>query len=135
MKRHEFAAIRRYLDKTQSQIAALLGISLKAAQSFEQGWRKVPFHIERQLLFILTQKYSTLNGKRQRCWTARGCPRKKRANCPAWEFRLGRLCWFINGTICQGKAHESWEKKMEICRNCEVFYLMMPEFLAAPASG
>jgi DNA-binding XRE family transcriptional regulator len=133
MDRQEFASIRRYLDRTQSQVAGLLGISLKAAQSFEQGWRKVPFHIERQLLFILAQKYSAQNGKRQSCWSAKSCPKKKRAICPAWEFKLGRLCWFINGTVCHGEAQESWAKKMKICRNCDVFHSMMPKFIFAPA--
>ena len=133
MNRHEFAAIRRYLEKTQSQIASLLGTSLKAIQSFEQGWRKVPFHIERQLLFVLAQSYSALRGRRQNCWNAGSCPKQRRASCPAWEFKLGRLCWFVNGTICHGEVQESWEKKMKTCRNCHVFYSMMPEFLVARA--
>jgi len=34
-------------------MAQLLGTSLKAIQSFEQGWRNIPVHIERQMLFLL----------------------------------------------------------------------------------
>ena len=132
MNRQEFAASRKHLDKTQSQMAGLLGISLKAAQSFEQGWRKVPFHIERHLLFILARSHGAGRGRRQKCWTARNCPKKTKAHCPAWEFNLGHLCWFINGTICQGAAQESWEKKMETCRKCDRFLSTMPPFLAAP---
>jgi DNA-binding XRE family transcriptional regulator len=133
MNRHEFAAIRRYLDKTQSQVAGLLGTSLKAVQSFEQGWRKVPVHIERQILFILAQSYSLLSGRRQNCWSARSCPKQTRAKCPAWEFKLGHLCWFVNGTICHGEEQESWEKKMKTCRKCDVFNSMVPEFFSTPA--
>ena len=44
------------IGKTQKQLSELLGTSLKAIQSFEQGWRKVPVHIERQMLFLLTLK-------------------------------------------------------------------------------
>lgn len=34
-------SIRQDLLKTQKQITELLGISLKAVQSFEQGWRSI----------------------------------------------------------------------------------------------
>jgi len=52
--------------------------------------------------------------------------------CPAWEFQLGNLCWFVNGTICHGEAQEDWQKKMTLCRKCDVFTSMMPEFLTQP---
>jgi DNA-binding transcriptional regulator YiaG len=131
--RKEFTAIRRYLGKTQNQMAQLLGTSLKAMQSFEQGWRKVPVHIERQLLFMVAQKFSASKGKKQKCWTVQSCSKQNRANCPAWEFQLGHLCWFINGTVCHGQVQESWHKKMKTCRKCDVFGSLMPEFLARSA--
>jgi hypothetical protein len=40
--------------------------------------------------------------------------------CPAWEFQAGKLCWFINGTICEGEVQQNWQEKMKICRECEV---------------
>ncbi len=52
VNKQEFSQIRQYLVKTQSQMAKLLGTSLKAVQSFEQEWRSVPVHIERQILFF-----------------------------------------------------------------------------------
>ena len=51
----------------------------------------------------------------------------------AWEFKLGHLCWVVNGTLCHGEVQESWEKKMDTCKNCDVFWAMMPRFLAMPA--
>jgi DNA-binding XRE family transcriptional regulator len=33
----EFSTVRQYLAKTHNQMAQLLGVSLKAIQSFEQG--------------------------------------------------------------------------------------------------
>ena len=42
-----------FWGKTQNQLARLLGTSFKAIQSFEQGWRNVPAHTERQLLLLL----------------------------------------------------------------------------------
>jgi DNA-binding XRE family transcriptional regulator len=120
MDQTEFSQIRRSLGKTQEQLARLLGTSLKAIQSFEQGWRNIPVHIERQVLFLLAMKRHRKK-KNTPCWVTRTCPAKIRRNCPAWEFHGGQLCWFINGTICQGEVQKNWQDKMKICRQCEVF--------------
>jgi len=120
MDSKEFQALRKRLEKTQKQMAQLLGTSLKAVQSFEQGWRKVPTHVERQILFLQALKREVSEEPR-RCWDIRGCTSQTRNACPAWEFNAGHLCWFINGTICEGKAQESWPQKMKVCRKCEVF--------------
>ena len=125
MKEREFSAIRWYLGKTQSQMAQLLGVSYKAIQSFEQGWRNIPVHTERQILFLLAMKESPKENRRV-CWEIRKCRMENRRNCPAWEFHAGRFCWFINGTICQGRTQESWQKKMKICRRCKVFQSIFP---------
>jgi len=55
------------------------------------------------------------------CWEALHCPDDKRNHCPAWEFNSGDLCWFINGTICSGKAHSNWQKKIAECKKCDLF--------------
>jgi len=123
MGKKEFSEIRHHLGKTQQQMAQLLGTSLKAIQSFEQGWRNIPVHAERQALFLLALK--KLQKKDKPCWVIRKCPREIKQNCPAWEFQVGYLCWFINGTICQGQMQESWHKKMKICRQCKVFRSML----------
>ncbi|MBI5967125.1 MAG: transcriptional regulator [Deltaproteobacteria bacterium] len=124
MDSKEFHFLRQKLNKTQKQMSQLLGTSLKAIQSFEQGWRKVPVHVERQILFLWALKRG--NGKDMRsCWDIRVCSLQTRQACPAWEFQVGHLCWFINGTICQGKPRESWGRKMKTCRKCEVFTLAM----------
>jgi DNA-binding XRE family transcriptional regulator len=116
----EFGFLRKTLQKTQKQMAELLGTSLKAVQSFEQGWRNVPVHIERQMLFLMSTKQG-FPGKSQPCWDIRSCAPENRDACPAWEFNLGHLCWFVNGTLCRGKNQGSWPKKMKVCRNCKVF--------------
>ena len=69
MGKKEFSTARQYLGKTQSQMAQLLGVSLKAIQSFEQGWRNIPVHIERQVLFLLALK--TPPKKVRPCWVIR----------------------------------------------------------------
>jgi len=120
MDSQEFHSSRRQLQKTQKQIAELLGISLKAVQSFEQGWRKVPVHIERQMLLLVSMKRGTRKDNRP-CWEIRKCSLEIRHVCPAWEFDAGGLCWFVNGTLCQGIPQDSWGNKMKVCRRCKVF--------------
>ncbi len=120
MDKKQFCFLRQKLQKTQKQMANLLGTSLRAIQSFEQGWRKVPVHIERQILFLIFYRPGG-PGESRPCWEIRECAPENRKACPAWEFKMGSLCWFINGTICDGKIQRSWAKKMKICQDCEVF--------------
>ena len=47
MNSKEFIYFRKKLNKTQKQMAQLLGTSLKAIHSYEQGWRSVPPSAER----------------------------------------------------------------------------------------
>jgi len=124
MDSKEFRSFRQKLQKTQKQLSQLLGTSLKSIQSFEQGWRKVPAPIERQMLFFLSMKKRSVTNLKP-CWKIRNCSPPIREACPAWEFHMGDLCWFINGTICRGKPQDSWSKKMKICRRCEVFTSVM----------
>jgi DNA-binding transcriptional regulator YiaG len=126
VRKGEFSSIRSYLGKTQKELAQLLGTSLKAVQSFEQGWRRIPVHVERQVLFLLAHHLPLSGGSRQNCWAVRNCPKESKQRCPAWEYRLGHLCWFINGTVCHGKIQGTWEKKMALCRKCEMFQSIMP---------
>lgn len=120
MESKEFSRFRKKLKKTQKQMAQLLGISIKAIHSYEQGWRSIPVHVERQLYFLLTRRQLGKNGVKP-CWQIRSCPQEQREQCPAWEFSSGDLCWFINGTICDGTVHDSWKEKMKLCQTCHVF--------------
>ncbi len=120
MNNKEFRKLRKKLDKTQVQMAQLLGVSLKAIHSYEQGWRSVPVAVERQMYFLASRK--NLNeGNHNPCWVVKNCPQERKELCPAWEFNSGDLCWFINGTHCDGCVQKDWKQKMKICRVCEVF--------------
>lgn len=120
MERIEFTRYRKRLKKTQRQIAQLLGTSVKAVHSYEQGWRSIPPHVERQLLFLISS-FREKKHPRQHCWALKQCPEKQKKACPAWEFQNGYLCWFITGTLCNGNAQTNWQEKMTICRKCSVF--------------
>ena len=119
MDNNEFLRARKRLSKTQKQMAGLLGTSLKAIQSYEQGWRSIPTHVERQLFFLVSRMKETSKNQRP-CWVIKKCLPERKKQCPAWEFQSGRLCWFINGTTCEAKIQRDWQKKMRICRSCEV---------------
>jgi DNA-binding XRE family transcriptional regulator len=120
MTSKEFKKLRNKLGKTQRQMAQLLGVSIKAVHSYEQGWRSVPSHVERQIFFLVSRLKENIQ-VRVPCWDRKTCPAEKRKQCPAWEFHAGDLCWFINGTICDGNVHRSWKDKMNLCRTCEIF--------------
>jgi DNA-binding XRE family transcriptional regulator len=64
----EFSIIRKHLGKTQRQISDLLGVSLKAVQSFEQGWRAVPVHVERQLFYLAAKAYTRKSNRPAAGW-------------------------------------------------------------------
>jgi DNA-binding XRE family transcriptional regulator len=120
MDKTEFKNLRTRLNKTQKQMAQLLGTSLKAIHSYEQGWRTIPPAVERQIYFLVSR--INRSGKRGApCWKIKNCPPDQKKQCPAWEFKSGDLCWFINGTICDGIPHKNWNDKMKVCRSCKVF--------------
>lgn len=119
MDNNEFLQVRKKLAKTQKQLSELLGVSIKAVHSYEQGWRKIPAHVERHIFFLLSRlRAESINPKP--CWVIKKCPPQRKKKCPAWEFQAGKLCWFINGTICECQAQKSWKDKMTVCRQCEV---------------
>jgi hypothetical protein len=119
MDSEQFKAYRKRLEKTQQQMAQLLGTSLKAIHSYEQGWRNIPPAVERQIYFLLSRKSDSPISKKP-CWQITKCPNERKKQCPAWEFKSGNLCWLINGTVCNGSTKKTWKEKMEICRSCEV---------------
>ncbi|NOQ18961.1 MAG: transcriptional regulator [Desulfobacterales bacterium] len=120
MDSKEFKHYRSTLKKTQKEMAQLLGTSLKAVHSYEQGWRTVPTHVERQIFFLVS-RHERRGKSIKPCWTIRKCSAEQKRHCPAWEFSSGDLCWFINGTNCDGTVQKDWKEKMKICRSCDVF--------------
>jgi MOSC domain-containing protein YiiM len=122
----EFTHLRKALNKTQKEVATLLGTSLKAVHSYEQGWRAIPAHVERQILFLYLRRRNAPQ-KANVCWKTKRCPAEHRSQCPAWEFRAGTLCWFISGTICEGSAQRNWREKIAVCRECEVLASLLPK--------
>ena len=122
MENTDFSKIRNALGRTQNQMAQILCVSPKAVQSFEQGWRKVPTKIEREMLLLLSLKSSVRSARA--CWEVKACPNKWRSNCIVWELQIGDFCWYFSGTLCQGQVKKSWNEKIKLCRQCEVYQSM-----------
>ena len=109
--------IRRSLGMTQGAVAKTLGVSIRAIQSYEQGWRKVPTPVVVQLLILAAaHRLSALDGKP--CWEVTGCPPHRRNKCPSSKTD-GRLCWFVSGRMC---GDESPDKGGDLgpCLECPV---------------
>ena len=106
MDSKEFIRLRKKLNRTQKQMAQLLGISLKAIHSYEQAWRSVSAAVERQMYFLVSMMDKNRKGRKP-CWAIKKCSPDQKKQCPAWEFKAGEFCWFINGTVCEGIVQEN----------------------------
>jgi len=120
MESQGFQYFRKKLNKTQEEMAHLLGVSVKAVRSYEQGWRTIPSHVERLLLF-LTSKKEEIHETLKPCWIIKKCKDVDRDRCPAWEFQAGTLCWYLHGTACNHGKHKTWKEKIRVCQNCSAF--------------
>ncbi len=74
MERATFLQARKKLGKTQSEIAKLLGVSIKAVHSYEQGWRSIPPHAGRQIYFLLSRWRDLHEKPSQPCWIVKKLP-------------------------------------------------------------
>ena len=124
MNQTDFKNLRLKLNRTQRQLAHLLGTSLKAVQSYEQGWRVIPTYVERQMFFLVSRMKEHRDTHKP-CWVIKKCPSEIKKHCPAWEFQAGKFCWLISGTTCDGNVHKDWEEKMTCCRACQIIKLLL----------
>lgn len=120
MQKADFFKIRKKLSKTQKEMAALLGISIKTVESYEQGLRNIPVNVERIVYFLLFKlNMEKFNGK-ETCWNIKKCSAHSRENCISWTAKEGFFCWFLTGKFC---AHEKLisNKTNGNCFNCSFF--------------
>lgn len=120
MTHKEFTDFRSRLRRTQREMAELLGVSLKAVESYEQGWRRIPANIERILYFLLFKMHKNLFDRRDLCWLEMKCPPAIRVNCPAWVAREGLYCWFLTGKMCHAEKKSQLVKGLS-CSGCAFF--------------
>ena len=111
--------VRKALGKSQSELAELLGTSGRAVQSYEQGWRACPPHVQKLAAMLLMLRWS--NGRKVRpCFQVNRCSARQRQDCPGSQIGQGQLCWMIDGTLCQNKKARNWQTKVVQCIKCPV---------------
>lgn len=119
------AEIRSEMGLSQSELASLVGISIRAIQSYEQGWRKPSETVERLLLLLLIAHRNSSELPYLQCWEQKECSPGVRENCIAYKTRQGHLCWFLTGTLCEGRQHKSWAGKMKVCLECGFMKILL----------
>lgn len=120
--------IRAELGLSQSELAGMVGIGLRAIQSYEQEWRRPSEMVERMLLLLLIGHRNGSDLSNRLCWEQRHCPDCARSGCVAYVTRQGHLCWLLTGTMCEGPRRKSWDDKIGTCRDCSFFHrLLKPE--------
>ena len=100
------------------RIAAALGISTKAVQSYEQGWRAVPVRAIIQLLVLLAL-YRRRAMDDVPCWEIRDCPLENREKCASFTVGRGQFCWFIGSQECRSETVPDPDEVLP-CMQCGV---------------
>lgn len=124
----ELKGIRRVLGWNQEEMARLLGISCRALQSYEQGWRPLPLRVQQALALLVYLHYRRNNRKPAPCWRVRRCPAAERRRCPVHQLRAGDVCWMIAGGRCETN------KSMTTCRACPVMRVWWPDAPTPPGT-
>jgi DNA-binding transcriptional regulator YiaG len=121
-------AIRGELGLSQAALARLVGVSVRAVQSCEQGWRR-PGVLEKAALLLLMAHRRGGHIPSLRCWEVMSCPPERHTQCITYRSGQGHLCWFLSGTMCTGSEARDWDQKRGICMHCALFKLMLGQAL------
>jgi len=117
--------VRDALGMTQADLARTLRVSVRAVQSYEQGWRVLPAPLAVQLLTLLAvHKGHTEHG--QPCWKSTKCSAVAREKCPSFHLAGGRFCWLIAGDTCCGRVPQKGDTSLP-CLSCPVTAGLMGE--------
>ncbi len=114
-------SVREALGKSQQDLAGLLGVSVRAVQSYEQGWRHTPLDVQKLALLLLYLQRQNGTPPRPPCWVTRGCDPTARAACSAREFGGGQLCWLFSSATQRCKVtSDGLDHSLSTCVSCPV---------------
>ncbi len=119
----EFSKLRGMSRKSQKELSTMLGVSQKAVESYEQGWRPIPATVERLLYYIVFKLNRAQLADQEPCWVVRTCPEQVKLGCSAWASGDGHFCWFITGRLCA--AAKAAGGSDAYCYECPVFASML----------
>ena len=113
-------AIRKEFGRTQAELAAAMGTSVKTIQSYEQGWRNVPVRVMIQL-FVLLAIYRRRSEDPIPCWEITDCPQERKEKCSSYTMGDGQFCWFVASQMGGSCSDEDpGEEKLLPCMGCAV---------------
>lgn len=92
--------VRSIMGRTQAELASALGVSEKAVQSYEQGWRDIPVRVMIQILVLLALYQKRILDDIP-CWEIRKCAPAKREKCTSFTVGRGQFCWFVGSKDCR----------------------------------
>jgi len=110
--------VREELAVSQAELADLLGVSARAVQSCEQGWRRPGPALEKSLLLLLLAARNGPHFGESACWQASKSPHAACDQCFVRRSRQGHLCWLLSGNVCGGRRLRSWSDKKTMCGEC-----------------
>ncbi len=113
-------SVRDALGATQNDLASYLGVSLRAVQSYEQGWRETPSYVQRAAALLLYLRWRKAHRRLLPCWEVRKCSPSAKADCPTFQFRAGDLCWLFPRASHNGHKGLCNDEKLEDCKRCRV---------------
>ncbi|MBL7077938.1 MAG: helix-turn-helix transcriptional regulator [Kiritimatiellae bacterium] len=125
--------IRKILGRTQAELARALGISEKAVQSYEQGWRDVPVRVVIQLLLLLAL-YRKQSLDDVPCWEIRKCTPEQREGCASFTVGRGQFCWFIGSKDCHPVLEDDDDLLLP-CMKCPVVQRLLTGRLPDAGNG
>jgi DNA-binding XRE family transcriptional regulator len=121
----DLRAIRKELGFTQAEFAEMIGVSPRTVQSCEQGWRNPSPAVEKAALLLLLAHRRGPEFGVEKCWETLDCSEEERKACLVYQTGQGHICWLLNGNICKGVRHRSWEEKKVACAKCDFFKILL----------
>ena len=126
-----FRDLRSRMQWSRGEVASFLGVSRKAVESYEQGWRAVPDRVWKQLITTVALQHEYPLRQHSRCWELTGCPRTIRDECFSYQKMHGHFCWMTATNNCR-KAHLGAERGYLECVNCPVTLQFLPPLEPPP---
>ena len=111
--------IRKAAGWTQKETAMLLGVSKKAIESYEQGWREPPDAIWKELITLLALQRDYPSGYLP-CWKLMKCPDAANQDCFCKKRLRGFFCWMTATTNCHRTHPELAHAGIVGCLSCPV---------------
>ena len=128
----DLTAVREELRLSQSELAALLGVSPRTIQSNEQGWRKPSSALEKSILLLLIASRQGEDFTSHTCYNTLDCGPETCDQCLIHRSRQGHLCWLLTGNMCKGRRLYNWQDKKQVCGECLFLQTLLRGKVAHP---